>query len=42
MKKASEFLLTSYLIQKGGQPFHYLTDRGYTIDTLKEFGFGSR
>ena len=26
---------------KGGQEaLHYLTDRGYTIDTLKEFGFG--
>lgn len=40
-EKASEFYSHVLLNTKGGQEaLHYLTDRGYTIDTLKEFGFG--
>ena len=40
-EKASEFYSHVLFNTKGGQEaLHYLTDRGYTIDTLKEFGFG--
>ena len=42
-EKASEFYSHVLFNTKGGQEaLHYLTDRGYTIDTLKEFGLVSR
>ena len=40
MKKREFYSHVPFNTKGGQEALHYLTDRGYTIDTLKEFGFG--